>query len=72
MPLGGLLIAIYTGWFLDKAISRDEFEAGSKYKLLFRPWIFFMRWVAPVAILMILLQQAGIVNVDLLFQHRVP
>ncbi|MEI8366499.1 MAG: sodium-dependent transporter [Parachlamydiaceae bacterium] len=69
MPIGGLMVSIYTGWFLDKAISRDEFQAGSQYKWLWGPWLFFMRWVAPVAILLILMQQAGIVNVDAFFQQ---
>lgn len=64
LPIGGLMISVYAGWFLDKAISKDEFEAGTKYPWLWRPWLFFMRWVAPVAILFILMQQAGIVNVD--------
>lgn len=68
LPIGGLMVAIFTGWVLDKEISKEEFSAGSAYKWLWRPWLFFMRWVAPVAILMILLQQAGIVNVDHLFQ----
>lgn len=67
MPIGGLLISIYTGWFLDQAISRDEFQAGSQYKWLWKPWLFFMRWVAPVAIVLILMQQAGLVNVDAFF-----
>ena len=70
LPIGGLMIAIYTGWFLDTGISREEFEAGSKFKWLYKPWLFFIRWVAPVAILLILLQQAGIVNVDTLFPKK--
>lgn len=70
LPLGGLMIAIYTGWFLDKEISKEEFSAGSHYKWLWRPWMFAMRWIAPVAILSILLQQAGIINVDHLFGTR--
>jgi neurotransmitter:Na+ symporter, NSS family len=67
LPIGGLMIAIYTGWFLDKEISRDEFQAGTKYKWLWRPWFFFMRWISPIAIFLIILQQAGIVNVEDLF-----
>ena len=70
LPIGGLLISIYTGWFLDPAISKEEFEAGSQYKWLWKPWLFFMRWVAPFAILCILMQQAGIINVDNLFSGR--
>jgi NSS family neurotransmitter:Na+ symporter len=64
LPIGGLMIAIFTGWVLDKAISRDEFEAGTKWKWMWRPWIFFMKWVAPVAIVLIILQQSGVIDID--------
>ena len=67
LPIGGLLISIYTGWFLDPVICKEEFESGTKYKWLWKPWMFFLRWVAPLAILCILMQQAGIINVDNLF-----
>lgn len=63
LPIGGFLIAIYTGWILDPAVSKEEFQAGSQYKWLWRPWLFFMRWVAPLAVLCILLQQVGIIQV---------
>lgn len=69
LPIGGLLIAVYTGWFLHPAISKEEFEAGTKYKKFFNPWMFFLRWVAPAAIICIVLQRAGIINVDTLFQN---
>lgn len=64
LPVGGLLIAIFVGWFLDKEISREEFSSGTTYKWLWRPWLFFMRWVAPIAIVCIILQQSGIINID--------
>lgn len=64
LPIGGLMIAIYTGWFLDKAISEEEFQAGTKWKVLWRPWLFFMRWVVPVAIICIMLQKSGLIDVD--------
>lgn len=67
LPVGGLMISIYTGWFLDAAVSKEEFEAGTEYKWMWKPWRFFMRWIAPAAILCIILQQAGIINFDSLF-----
>ena len=67
LPVGGLMIAIYAGWFLDEKISKEEFEAGTAYKWMWKPWRFFMRWVAPIAILCIILQQAGIINFDSIF-----
>jgi len=64
LPIGGLLTAIYTGWVLDKRISEEEFAAGSFVPWLWRPWIFFIRWVVPVAILGIFLQETGLIDVD--------
>jgi neurotransmitter:Na+ symporter, NSS family len=64
LPLGGMMTSIYTGWFLNKAISQEEFEAGTKYKWLWKPWLFFMRWIVPVAIFLIIVQQTGLIDVD--------
>lgn len=64
LPIGGLMIAIYTGWVLDKRISHEEFKAGTKWSWMWHPWMFFMRWIAPIAIIAIMLQKSGIINVD--------
>ncbi len=64
LPLGGLLIAIYTGWILDKEISKEEFQSGSTLKYLWKPWYFFIKYVAPLAILLIMLQNAGIIDIN--------
>lgn len=68
LPIGGLLIALYTGWFFDRELSKEEFAAGSAFKRLWGAWLFFIRWVAPIGIVAIILQQAGIVNVDVLLK----
>lgn len=68
LPIGGLMISIYTGWFLDKSISSEEFRAGTAWPWLWRPWLFFMRWVAPAAIIIIILQKSGIIDIDALLK----
>lgn len=68
LPIGGIMISIFTGWFLDKNISQEEFNSGTKLTWLFRPWLFFMRWVAPLAILFIILQESGLIDLDTLFR----
>ncbi len=67
LPIGGLMVSIYSGWVLDKEIIKEEFQKGTTAEWLWYPWIFFLRWVAPAAIMCIILQQAGIINVDTLF-----
>ncbi len=64
LSLGGLLVALFTGWKLEREISESEFHAGSSIKWLFKPWFFFIRWVAPAAIILIMLHSSGIVNLD--------
>lgn len=68
LPIGGLMISIYVGWVYDKTLIFEEFKEGTRFSWLWRPWIFFMRWICPVAILLILLQQTGLINIDTLFQ----
>lgn len=68
LPIGGLMVAIFTGWVLDEAISKDEFQAGTTWKWMWRPWIFFMKWVAPIAIIFIILQQSGVIDIDALIK----
>lgn len=70
LPIGGLFISIYVGWVLDKQISQEEFNAGTAWKWMWRPWMFFMRWIAPVAIICIILQQSGLINIDTLFSSN--
>lgn len=67
LPIGGLMIAIFTGWVLDQELSRLEFAHGTTYKWLWRPWLFFVRWVAPLGIILILLQQTHLINIDNFF-----
>lgn len=69
LPIGGLLIALYTGWVLEKKIAEEEFTEGTRLSWLWRPWIFFMRWVVPVAILGILFQESGLINFDVVFRY---
>lgn len=64
LPVAGLMISLYVGWFFDPEASKEEFSSGSSLKRLWGVWHFFIRWVAPLAIILIMLQQTGLINVD--------
>lgn len=64
LPLGGLLVALFTGWVLDKEIAKEEFQAGTTLRRVFTPWYFFIRYIAPLAILLIMLQNAGLIDIN--------
>ena len=58
MPLGALLIVIFTGWKMKKSDVIDEFTNGGTLRGNARlsGFIYFLiRWLAPVAILIIFL-----------------
>ncbi|MFT4552993.1 MAG: NSS family neurotransmitter:Na+ symporter [Chlamydiales bacterium] len=59
LSLGGLGIAIFVGWYLDKDLVKDEFCKGTAYPWVFTPWRFLVRWIAPTAILAIILHQGN-------------
>lgn len=68
LPIAGLMVAIYAGWFFDRQAREEEFKSGTKYGNLYNTWLFFIRWVAPVGIVLIMLQQSGLINIDVLFK----
>ena len=57
MPIGGMLIAIFAGWFMRRNTLADELQINSSW--LFQTWRFLIRTVVPLAI-------AGILVTNLL------
>ncbi len=57
MPIGGMLIAIFAGWFMRRNTLADELQISSSW--LFQTWRFLIRTVVPLAI-------AGILVTNLL------
>jgi len=51
LPVGGLLIAIFAGWFLNRQVSIEELGLGDG--LLFKLWYFLVRYVAPAGVLLV-------------------
>jgi NSS family neurotransmitter:Na+ symporter len=62
LPLGGLFIAIYAGWSLPKRIRDAELEGLGVLAL--KAWLVLVRFVAPVLVIIVLLQKVGILDVD--------
>lgn len=62
LPLGGLLIAIFTGWYLDKRIVREEISNGGKLKVRYlKLYIFILKYIAPIAISLIFVNELGLI-----------
>ncbi len=58
LPLGGLLITIFAVWIMKKQFV--EKELGAKGGVLFYLWYVGMRFIVPIAIIIVLLNALGI------------
>ncbi len=52
LPLGGLVIAIFVGWLMRRAIVSSEMDAEGHP--LFEIWLFLVRYVSPVLVAIVL------------------
>jgi neurotransmitter:Na+ symporter, NSS family len=59
LPLGGLLIAIFAGWVVSVKSSYDEMDNGKQGYAL---WLFLVRIVTPVAVILIFLNVSGLLD----------
>ncbi len=57
LPVGGLAIAVFVGWRLSRTVINEQLS-GHGY--LIRPILFLLRYVAPVAIFVVLLNAVGV------------
>jgi NSS family neurotransmitter:Na+ symporter len=58
MPLGGLMMTLFVGWYLDRRLVESELtNAGSISVRAMRLLLFLIRWVAPAGILVIFLNE---------------
>ena len=61
MPIGGFLIAIFTGWYLDKKIVWEEITNQGKLKpIVFKTLVFLLKFFSPIAILLIFIHELGL------------
>lgn len=61
LPVGGMFISIFAGWYLDKKLVRDEITNHGSIRVPYlRFIIYILRYFAPIAIAIILLNQLGL------------
>jgi len=58
LPLGGLFIAIFTGWAMSRRSKEDEM--ATKHLFAFNAWNFLLKYVTPLAVLIVFLQSTGL------------
>lgn len=58
LPLGGLCMAIFTGWLMSRASTSDELKVKAS---IYNFWRFVIRYIAPIGVTVIFLNQLGII-----------
>ena len=59
LPLGGMLIALFAGWFMSQEATRDELDMQ---EWTYQSWRFLARYISPFAILIVFLNVIGVIK----------
>lgn len=59
LPIGGLLLAVLAGWIMKREHSENELDST---KGLYDIWLLCLKYVAPIAIIIIFLQLIGVIK----------
>ena len=59
LPLGGLMIAVFAAWRMHRDASVDELAMGDGF--FYRLWRFLVRYITPVAVMIVFLNIIGII-----------
>ena len=62
MPIAGLFVTILIGWKMKRADALEEFARGTTRSYFAKPWLFLIKWIAPAIVLIIILQEAGLLK----------
>ncbi|WP_417509430.1 sodium-dependent transporter [Methylophaga sp.] len=60
LPLGGLLIAFFAGWVMKRQSSMDELGLGNG--VLYSTWRVLVRFITPIAIMIVFANLIGLLN----------
>jgi NSS family neurotransmitter:Na+ symporter len=58
LPIGGILVALFVGWHVKRATTLDS--AGFATNRLGRTWLWLLRTLVPLAVLLVLLHSLGL------------
>ena len=56
LPLGGLFIALFAGWVMREESTSEEIDT---HPVLYKTWRFLVRFITPVAVIVVFLKAVG-------------
>ncbi|MBQ2209245.1 MAG: sodium-dependent transporter [Prevotella sp.] len=62
LPLGSMLTCLFVGWYIPKQVVRSEFtNNGTLRGRFFGAYLFAVRYVCPICIMLVFLHQLGVI-----------
>lgn len=62
LPIGALLACLFVGWYIPRQVAHDEFTNwGTHGQRIFPVFLFAVRYVCPICIVLVFLHQLGII-----------
>ncbi|MDE6264764.1 MAG: sodium-dependent transporter [Paramuribaculum sp.] len=62
LPLGGMIAAIFVGWFVDKRFVKNQMTDNGSYRSYLLPAVVFcLRYIAPAGIALVFLNSIGVI-----------
>ncbi len=62
MPISGLFTTLFVGWKMERSLFDSELIKGTKWRYLLKPIFFSVKWLAPISVLFIILEQSGLIK----------
>lgn len=59
LPGGGVLIAIFVAWVMPSDMRKEEFNRSTPL-WAYRPWLVLLKFIAPIAVAIVMLKSTGI------------
>lgn len=64
LPINSLLIVLFAGWWVSQELKRKQFAANSALAPFYFLWNFLIRYIVPLAILIIILENGKLISLD--------
>ncbi len=63
LPLGGMLVSIFTGWYLNRKLVENEVTNDGSLKIpFFKLYIFLLKYIVPVFIAAVFINELGLLG----------
>lgn len=60
LPFGGMGVAIFLTWHVAAKAREAGFKEGSPFQKLYIWWLYLLRWLAPIAVILVFLNAVGV------------